>query len=337
MEKMFQNNAYSTQTKLKAISLFSGCGGFDLGAQQAGVKIIWANDINKSAATAYKSIHPDVEFVHKDIRKIQKFPTADILIGCYPCTGFSLAARRKWKTRGDRDLKESSGNFLFMEFLRVLNQIKPKYFFVENVRGMLTAEKGWFFKQQIEGFKECGYHVEYETLNSQDYGVAQSRQRVFIVGIRNDTREHFKYQFKQPSHGKNCKKPHKTLKDAIGKMPEWPEGDFFNGSYHGHYLTRNRKRSWDQASYTIVANAPHVPLHPLGEPMVFVKKDTWKLQGDLNRRLSWRECAVIQGFSKDTALNIESLTERYKVIGNAVPPKFGKILLEPVVKYELSL
>lgn len=320
---------------LKAISLFSGCGGFDLGAYQAGVEIIWANDIDKNASSAYQSIHPDVEFVHKDIRKIKTFPKADILIGCYPCTGFSVAARRKWKDRSERDLEKIPGNFLYMEFLRVLNQIRPKYFFVENVKGMLTANKGWFFEQQIEGFKSCGYHVEYKTLNAQDYGVAQSRARVFIVGIRTDIAKHFQYEFLKPTHGQD-KQPYKTLKDAIGGMPEWPIGDFLERKFHGHYLTRNRKRSWDQFSYTIVANASHVPLHPMGEPMVFVKKDTWKLQGDHNRRLSWKECAVIQGFSKEIDLSIETLSGKYKVIGNAVPAKFGYVLLKPIVEHELQ-
>lgn len=308
-----------------------------MGARQAGVDIVWANDFDKSAALAYRSIHPDVEFIHQDIREIKKFPDADILIGCYPCTGFSLAARRRWKTKKDRDLKKIQGNFLYMEFLRVLNQIKPKYFFVENVRGMLTADKGWFFNAQIEGFRGCGYHVEYRILKAQDYGVAQSRERVFIVGLRDHISSSFKYEFKKPTHGFNDNQPFKALEDVIGKMPEWPEGEFYSGKFHGHYLTRNRKRSWDELSYTIVANHSHVPLHPMGEPMMFVKKDTWKLQGDLNRRLSWKECAIIQGFPENISLNIESLSGRYKVIGNAVPPPFGKILLEPIVEYEATL
>ena len=77
---------------LQAVSLFSGCGGFDWGAAMAGVEIIWANDIDRSAAMAYKSLFPDVEFVLKDVQTINAFPKADIMIGCYPCTGFSIAA-----------------------------------------------------------------------------------------------------------------------------------------------------------------------------------------------------------------------------------------------------
>ena len=135
--------------KLTAISLFSGCGGFDFGASQAVVDFLWANDIDPVAGSAYRSIFPDVEFHVGDVREVRFFPRADILIGCYPCTGFSLAARRRWKEREERDLTAIKGNFLYLEFLRVLEQSNPKYFFVENVRGMVSAKEGWFFQQQL--------------------------------------------------------------------------------------------------------------------------------------------------------------------------------------------
>ena len=112
------------------------------------------------------------------------------------------------------------------------------------------------------------------------------------------------------------------------------ETEVCNNPFHGHYLTRNRKRSWNDPSYTIVATDSHIPLHPSGKPMIKVGKDHWALQGDLNRRLSWRECAVIQGFPIDR-LNFDSpLTQKYKVIGNAVPPHFGYAIVKPVVEYE---
>lgn len=320
-------------TSLTAISLFSGCGGFDYGASLEGVNIIWANDIDPVAGSAYKSIFPEIEFTTGDVRKIKSFPDADILIGCYPCTGFSLAARRKWKDRTVRDLMQSEGNFLYLEFLRALDQSKPKYFFVENVRGMVSAQNGWFFDQQMKGFQAHGYKVTYKPLDALDYGVPQSRQRIFIVGIRNDVVNDFTYTFEKPTHGPKTSKRFKNLKDTIGKMPLWPEGEFQDRKFHGHYLTRNRKRPWDAPSYTVVATSSHIPLHPAGEPMVFVKKDTWALQGDLNRRLSWKECARIQGLPKNIS-PIGNLDAKYRVVGNAVPPAFGSALVRPVVKYE---
>lgn len=319
-------------SRLKAISLFSGCGGFDYGASQAGVDIVWANDIDPVAASTYQQLMPDTEFVLGDVRDVESFPHADLLIGCYPCTGFSVAARRRWKHKQDRNLMEIEGNFLYMEFLRVLETTQPRYFFVENVRGMVSAKNGWFFEQQLNGFRDRGYKVTHTLMNAMHYGVAQSRQRVFIVGVRNDVANDFDYEFKTPTHGPNAL-PLKTLKDAIGGMPLDPKGEYLERVYHGHFLTRNRKRAWNEQSYTIVANASHVPLHPEGEPMVFVSKDKWALQGDFNRRLSWRECAAIQGFPK-TIEPDGRLEAKYRVIGNAVPPAFGKTLLEPVVQFE---
>ena len=322
--------------RLRAVSLFSGCGGFDWGASQAGVEIVWANDIDPHASAAYQQIFPDVEFSEGDVAEVRTFPEADVLIGCYPCTGFSLAARRRWKDRKDeRDLKAYKGNFLYRQFLRALAQVRPRFLFVENVRGMSSADDGWFLRRQIGLYRRFGYRVEAKLLDARDYGVAQSRKRLFLVGVHRDV-EDFKYRFPGATHGPGKDQPHATLDDAIGGMPEWPEGEYCTVRFHGHYLTRNRKRAWDQPSYTIVAHSHHVPLHPMGEPMVFVAKDQWALQGDANRRLSWRECAAIQGLPYYLE-PIGGLDHIYKVIGNAVPPAFGKALLEPVVAYEESL
>lgn len=318
--------------KLTAVSLFSGCGGFDWGAHQAGVNIIWANDINPHAANAYKSLFPYVEFVLGDIRNINNFPKADILIGCYPCTGFSVGARRRWRNNKERNLLENEDNFLYKEFLRALKQIRPKYLFVENVRGMASAKNGWFLKQQICGFKEHGYKVVYKLLDACDYGIAQSRKRIFIVGVREDI-DSFNYAFKPPTHGPFRKSQYTVLKDAIWYMERWPKGEYFDYEFHGHYLTRNRKRSWDEMSYTIVANAHHVPLHPMGEPMRYIRKDKWAVVGDENRRLSWRECAAIQGLPSE-CIPSGTITDKYQAIGNAVPPTFGKILMEPIIEFE---
>lgn len=316
---------------LRAVSLFSGCGGFDCGATEAGVNILWANDIDPYASAAYRQLFPNVEFVSGDITQVKSFPEADILIGCYPCTGFSLAARRRWKHRTERNLKANRGNFLYREFLRALTQVKPKFLFVENVRGMSSADDGWFLRRQIGLYRRFGYDVSYQLLDARDYGVAQSRKRLFLVGVRRDI-EDFKYTFPKPSYGPGCDQGHRVLRDVIGGMPEWPEEEFTQIRFHGHYLTRNRKRGWDEPSYTIVAHSHHVPLHPMGEPMVYLRKDTWALQGDLNRRLSWRECAAIQGLS-DSLEPVGNLDQMYKIVGNAVPPAFGKALLQPVIAY----
>jgi len=319
---------------LTAVSLFSGCGGFDWGATQAGVEILWANDIDPHAAAAYRNLFPDVEFFEGDIRTVKEFPSADVMIGCYPCTGFSLAARRRWRAREERDLAANDMNFLYREFIRALRQVKPKYLFVENVKGMLSANSGWFLERQLDGFRRAGYKIKYELLNSADYGVAQSRMRVFIVGVRKDI-AHQEYTFPSPTHGPRGRAPHTVLRDVIGGMERWPKNEYFDYPFHGHYLTRNRKRGWDQPSYTVVADPHHVVLHPMGKPMKYITKDTWELQGKANRRLSWRECAMIQGLRPE-AFQTGNLQAKYRVVGNAVPPLVAKALIEPIVRQELG-
>ncbi|MFC1806050.1 DNA cytosine methyltransferase [Planctomycetota bacterium] len=318
---------------LTAVSLFSGCGGFDWGATQAGVEIIWANDIDRQAAAAYRKLFPNVDFVEGDIQQVKQFPRADIMIGCYPCTGFSLGARRRWRER-ERDLSENDRNFLYREFLRALRQVQPEYLFVENVKGMASAKAGWFLQRQLDGFRRHGYDVQAVPLNTADYGVPQTRRRLFIAGVRRRTGA-LQYEFPKPTHGPLGTRPYLVLRDAIGDMAEWPDGEFFDYPFHGHYLTRNRKRGWQEPSYTIVADAHHVPLHPIGEPMKFVEKDRWALQGTRNRRLSWRECAAVQGLEPD-AFTSGSLAAKHRVIGNAVPPAVAKALIEPIVAFESS-
>lgn len=321
-------------SQLKAVSLFSGCGGFDWGAQQSGIEIIWANDVDLHAAKAYKQLFPDVEFVHDDVRNIKNFPAADVLIGCYPCTGFSIAARRRAQNAPARDLKANENNFLYKEFLRALRQIRPKFLFVENVKGMLTADKGWFLRKQINGFRRNGYRVKAELLSADNYGVPQARERVFIVGVRSDL-DVPAYEFPSPTHGSGKPLPFESLREAIGDMPEWPEGEFHDGEFHGHYMSRNRKRAWHLPSYTIVAHERHVPLHPMGEAPHKLGPDSWELRGEANRRLSWRECARLQGLP--SIIEPEGgLRDKYRIIGNAVPPAFGRELLKSAMALEQS-
>ena len=314
-------------TNLTAVSLFSGCGGFDLGAQRAGVRVVWANDIDPVASAAYRRLLPDVPFEEGDIRDVEGFPEADILIGCYPCTGFSQAAKRRGKRLEKRDLRANLDNYLYEEFLRVLKAVRPKFLFVENVKGMLSAAGGWFFQQQQEGFEEAGYAMSHKLLDASEYGVAQQRKRVFLVGVSRDLYDAgFRYTFPAPTHGPGRAHPYITLHDAIHRMKRWPEGEFCTKTFHGHYLTRNRKKAWSDRGYTVVAHAHHVPLHPMGDSMVKLGKDQWALQGDENRRLSWPECAELQGLPR-TVGEGEELISAYRIIGNAVPPPVARALI----------
>jgi len=273
-----------------------------------------------------------VDFHEGDIGDIEEFPKADILIGCYPCTGFSEAAKRRaadMKKR--RDLKDNDGNYLYREFLRALRQVRPSFLFVENVRGMLTASDGWFLERQLQNFRRHGFKVKMQKLFATDYGVAQERQRVFIVGVHRRVKD-FEYEFPLPTHGPNREHPWRTLRDVLSNLTKQPDDEYCRKEFHGHYLTRNRKRGWNEPSYTIVAHSSHVPLHPRGKPMVHVGKDRYALQGSVNRRLSWRECAAIQALPSTLQIT-GGLHAKYRVVGNAVPPPLAQALIQPVVNY----
>lgn len=295
-----------------AVSLFSGCGGSDAGIIRAGFDVLMANDILNYAREVYLANHPETDYIRSSVSLIEHFPTAELLVGCYPCQGFSQGGLRN----PDRKI-----NTLYLEFARALNQIKPKAFIVENVSGMFRKNFRHLLEDQLKVFTEAGYKVSAEILNAAEFGVAQERRRIFIVGIRNDF--NIEYKFPQPTHGIDNTLEKVTIRQALQGMAEWPEGEFYDLPFHWYYLSRDRRNGWDETSRTIVANPRHMPLHPLSPQMVKVEHNVWRFEHDgPARRFSYREAARIQGFGDlifpDT--KNASLMQRYTVVGNAVPP-----------------
>lgn len=307
-----------------AVSLFSGCGGSDAGLLDAGFDVLMANDILQYAQDMYKANLPDTNYVLGDVSEIKKFPKADILVGCYPCQGFSQG--------GARDPSRTV-NYLYREFDRALRQIKPKAFIVENVSGMRRADFSHLLNNQLTRFRLAGYRVCYQVLDARMYGVPQERSRLFFVGIRSDIDA--KYSFPEPTHsvkhfesefpvGANISDLPKcpTIKEAIGDLPEWPIGEYDEQPFHWYYLSRNRYRSWGDASKTIVANSRHMPLHPISPKLIRIHTDEWRFSEDAPaRRLSFREAARLQGFRRELVFpDTFGMKMKYRVIGNAVPP-----------------
>ena len=297
----------------KAVSLFSGCGGSDTGIIAAGFEVIMANDILPYACDVYRANHPATDFVLGSITKVKLFPVAELLVGCYPCQGFSQG--------GLRDPSKKI-NTLYLEFARALLVIRPKAFIVENVSGMVRKNFSHLLDDQIKVFTGAGYKVKAQVLNAADYGVAQERKRIFIVGIRNDI--DVDYDFPLPTHGAERATPHVSIRAAIGDLPEWPVGEFYARDFHWYYLSRDRRRGWDLLSKTIVANPRHMPLHPMSPVLKKLEHNVWKFETELRaRRFSYREAARLQGFDRDFVFPdtvAGSLDMRYKVVGNAVPP-----------------
>ena len=348
--------------KWNLLSLFSGCGGLDLGFELAGLKAvmgekvmeeafrdksvfqkninnnvfhtIFVNDIFTEARETYVGNAGKYIYMDKsDIRKIKQFPKADIVLGGFPCPGFSEAGPR---------LLDDKRNFLYLHFIRCLMQSKPKLFVAENVKGMTTLGKGEVFKQIVEDFAAAGYTIYHKLLSSEEYGVPQIRKRVILVGVRNDI--DFEYQYPEPAYGDEKKGLKKIvdLRTAIGDLEDNP-GEYFTGSYSSMFMTRNRKKSWSEPSFTIQASGRQAPIHPGGEPMVKVGKDKYIFTDgeENNRRLSVKEIARIQTFpdwyefSRGTSNRNENakLDLVYKQIGNAVPVRLALAVAEPIAEF----
>jgi DNA (cytosine-5)-methyltransferase 1 len=298
-----QNRIYT------AVSLFSGAGGLDMGFENMGFKTIWANDIDSDACATHRKwssatvINDRIENIDFD-----SIPDSDAIFGGFPCQGFSLSGPRKI---------DDSRNHLYKYFVKLVEVKQPPVFVAENVKGILTLGGGKIFEAIIEDFKIKGYDIFYRTLNSSDYGVPQDRERVIIVGF-NKSLNVEKFNFPKPLDYKI------SLYDALKEMPEPDNIDVCIAPYSSRYMSRNRKRNWDEVSYTIPAMAKQVPLHPSSPDMKKLEKDLWVFGNEgVTRRFSWREAALIQTFP--TWLDFEGdLYSKYRQIGNAVPVKLAE-------------
>lgn len=307
---------------LDAVSLFTGCGGSDRGLVEAGWRIVMANDNSSYAHEVYVANLPETDFKTTNIEEITTFPQADLLVGCYPCQGYSQG--------GARDANRNV-NRLYREFDRALRIIRPKAFVVENVPGMARSNNRHFLNAQLVRFRLAGYRVaEPRCINSAHYGLAQERKRIFIVGIRSEIG--LKYLFPEPIHGPGLR-PIRTQRDVlVGFEEDWPIGEFYDQKFHWYYLSRNRYRGWDEPSKTILANARHMPLHPMSPPLTKVDKDEWTFDGapEKARRLSFKEAAALQDLAGWDFPDTVRLIKKYQVIGNAVPPMLFRQIVEAI-------
>ncbi len=299
---------------LKTVSLFAGCGGLDLGFENAGFNIVWANDFNKKIEETYKRNHKDTELVIKSIvdLKPDEIPDCDVIIGGPPCQSWSAAG-------AGRGIEDSRGQ-LFYDYIRLIKAKRPIAFVAENVKGIVSKKHIESFKEIVSLFDEAGYSVTTKVLNAKNYGVPQDRERVFIVG----TLKEFDIKFDFPNVI-NTDGNYVTLKEAIGDLVDNP-GEYYEGSFSSMFMSRNRKRSWDEVGFTVQASGRQTQIHPNSPDMIVVGKDKRVFDPDsdkLIRRMSVRECARIQTFP-DSFEFLSTMEENYKMIGNAVPVKLAE-------------
>lgn len=216
-------------TKFTVISLFSGAGGMDKGFESAGFNILWANDFDKDAVQTYKK-NLGSHIILGDITKIssEEIPdNPDVVIGGFPCQGFSVNNTK-------RSMKDQR-NFLYKELLRIVKDKNPKIFVAENVKGLLSMEKGKVIEMIKNDFEELGYKVDYKVLNAAEYGVPQARERVIIIGNRigvkniyplkthsdlSNTRENFTLFDLENDNTYPSLKKYVTVKESIGYLSD---------------------------------------------------------------------------------------------------------------------
>ena len=402
--------------KLKILSLFAGAGGMDLGFKNAGFDVIWANDFDPDSVKTYKRNFGD-HIVLGDIEKIRtnNMPdNPDVVIGGFPCQGFSIANLGR--------SVDDSRNKLYKQMLRVIRAKKPKYFVAENVEGILTLGKGAVIQKILKDFKSIGYKVDYKLLNAADYGVPQARKRVFIIGNRLGLENPYPKQTHQtPSKRKDILfdarlENHLTTKEAINFLSKTPitnktiyvknrvihnhmadtnvHDEFWGRKYDVNqfhicdYLKKWRKKSGistkkvdEHFGYAHTAghwfrkdnNSGSIPSPDdwrglkklLGfdnkydkQVTTLVKKKiqfeqslrvtNWDRPSDtltatspeihvnLKRRLSVRECAILQTFPDDFIFEGATLGSMHKQIGNAVPVLLAEMIAKKIKQVLMS-
>ncbi|MDY7023998.1 MAG: DNA cytosine methyltransferase, partial [Cyanobacteriota bacterium] len=205
---------------LTVISLFCGAGGCSLGCKQAGYDILFASDVDRSSVNTYKANFPSVRCVQKDIKNLNFTKIIfdlglapgdlDLLVGGPPCQGFSTAGVRFW---------DDPRNSLLKNYILAIKYIKPKWFLMENVEGLLTSNQGRYVYEVVKAFVECGYKVRLEKIYAHEYGVPQRRKRVIIIGNRLG----IDFYFPEPTskvYGKIFRESDLTLRQTISGLPK---------------------------------------------------------------------------------------------------------------------
>lgn len=328
-----------------AISLFSGAGGLCRGFKDAGFKILWANEIDLASADTYRSNNPNTVLRAGDIRKVTvknirddiKGAHIDVVIGGPPCQGFSNAGKRK---------SDDPRNEMLFEFVRIVKGIRPAFFLMENVKGLLSMKmnNGVKFMDSIrEKFKDLGYETDVFNVRAEEYGIPQKRHRIFLIGhlegfefIPPKTAEKGYITIEEALRGLSDNAPNNTpgilspqTEYMIRMIPEG--GSWKNVPYEKlpdrlkrirdnmvRYRSPNfyRRFSMKEVMGTVTASAT-----PENSGIIHPKE---------NRKFTPRECARFQTFPDDYVFK-GGVRQQYMQIGNAVPPKLGKLFAERII------
>lgn len=303
--------------RLKVASLFCGCGGMDLGIiggfsfldtdyPRSAFDIVYAVD-NDPYCTKIYNANFDHKCMVKDVREIipSKIPDFDVLVGGFPCQSFSISAQNPPRL----GYKDERG-MLFFEMVKILQEKKPRAFIAENVKGLLSANEKKAFPMILKEFSDAGYHVQYYLVNASKFGVPQKRERVIIIGFRDEQdQDNFIFSHFIPLNP--------VLGDVIDEKEYSNESLFFSDRAVAGMLAvrekmnKGRAQNLEEPCNTISAHLAKVSLNST-DPVLMI--------GNRYRRFSTREAARIQSFPDTFHLDVVSPIRQYKAIGNAVPP-----------------
>ena len=307
--------------KFRIASLFCGCGGADVGLvggftfnkkkyQKLPTRHVYASDIDANAIRTYRKNFVSDVISCADICDVSsdEIPDHDVLVGGFPCQSFSTVNPTK-------DPFDDRAN-LFKQMVRILRDKKPMAFIGENVKGMMTLHKGSIFRKIVSSFEDSGYQVSYQLINAADYGVPQKRERVIIVGIRNDVCEKIgSFRFPEAPNLWNWV----PLSVAVHSLiPDNPKYYFSERAVQGmknakNNMKRGLAQNLDEPCLTVTSHLAKVSLNSR-DPVLLVDPDK-----ELYRRFTPREAARIQSFP-DSFEFVGSESAAYKQIGNAIPP-----------------
>lgn len=329
----------------RLVSLFSGCGGMDIGFEQAGFYRVWANDFDSDAQATFRRNLGEID--GRDIREVpaSEIPDCDIITAGFPCQPFSNAGNRK-------GVNDSRG-MLYLECLRIIREKKPKVFLFENVKGLMSSKyvDGRNLVDVIAAdLKDMGYEVSYSVLNSADYGVPQKRERLIMVGVLENIGVKFTFPEKQPiseeqtlGHILDIPKDIPNQVDwplspqAMTLLPKIPEGGSWKDIPYDELPPRlkkirdNMKRYHAPKFYRRFArNEINGTITASAQP-----ENCGIIHPTENRRYTIREVARIQTFPDDYVFfdsSLKEITAAYKVIGNAVPCGLANAVAKEIMK-----
>ncbi len=314
---------------LNVLDLFAGAGGFSTGFKQAGFNIVGALEQNISAAKTYAKNHPETLMIITDIKQVNLLDSRiDLIIGGPPCQGYTKATCKNKDLRYD-DTDER--NLLYKEYIRIVENIKPKAFVMENVPALLTYKRGLYFNDIKESLLKLGYYVDAQELDASDYNVPQKRVRLFIVGIYNrsipiptPTKASTEVSVKTALEQINLNIPIRRQKyiyhELLTLIPPGGNWEDLDDEIKTKYFSKNTP------SYMLRRNHPGKPSFT-----IMGKHGGWvgPYHHEEIRSYSLEEKALLQGF--DISYVFEGNHETKKLmIGNAVPPPLAKAIAEMI-------